>query len=101
VGKNIIYDTIPWFWSDQYDIKLQIVGLSTGYNEVVVRKEESETTKFSVWYFKDNELLAVDAINNAKAYVYGTKFIKERKLVDKVKLADNTVEFKIENLLIT
>jgi 3-phenylpropionate/trans-cinnamate dioxygenase ferredoxin reductase component len=101
VGKNIIYDTIPWFWSDQYDIKLQIVGLSAGYNEVVVRKEESETTKFSVWYFKDNELLAVDAINNAKAYVYGTKFIKERKLVDKVKLADNTVEFKIENLLIT
>ncbi|SHM52622.1 NAD(P)/FAD-dependent oxidoreductase [Flavobacterium saccharophilum] len=100
VGQNNRYDTIPWFWSDQYDIKLQIVGLSTGYNNVVIRTEIGEIIKFSVWYFKDNELLAVDAVNNAKAYVYGTKAIKERKLIDKLKLSDLNTEFKLENLFL-
>ncbi|MFY0627113.1 MAG: FAD-dependent oxidoreductase [Reichenbachiella sp.] len=93
-GKNPIYNSIPWFWSDQFDIKLQMVGLSNGYDNVVIRKEESDMTKFSVWYFRGEELLAVDGINNAKAYVVGTKFIKERKIVDKKKLQDNSVDFK-------
>jgi 3-phenylpropionate/trans-cinnamate dioxygenase ferredoxin reductase subunit len=99
-GKHATYDTIPWFWSDQYDIKLQMVGLSTGYNNIVIRDEESDITKFSVWYFKDDTLLAVDAINNAKAYVYGTKFIKDQKKVNKVTLADASAEFKPTNLLL-
>ncbi len=97
-GKNPVYNSIPWFWSDQYDIKLQMVGLSTGYNEVIVRKEAKENV-FSVWYFKDNELLAVDAVNNAKAYVIGTKFLKGGQKIDKTKLADAAVVFKPNNLL--
>lgn len=96
--KAPVYDTIPWFWSDQYDIKLQMVGLSQGYNKTLVR-EEPEENKFSVWYFKDDELLAVDAINNAKAYVVGTKFIKGKNIVDQAKLVDPNVEFKPANLL--
>ncbi|MFY0653141.1 MAG: FAD-dependent oxidoreductase [Cyclobacteriaceae bacterium] len=98
-GKDVSYNSIPWFWSDQYDVKLQMVGLSEGYNDIIVRQEESEGHKFSVWYFKDDELLAVDGVNNAKAYVVSTKFIKEGKKVDKVKLADPATVFKPLNLL--
>ncbi len=101
IEKDVIYDTIPWFWSDQYDVKLQMVGLSTGYNQTVVRKEESDNNKFSVWYFKDNDLLAVDAVNNAKAYVLGTKFIKGGQKIDKAKLGDPSVDFKPANLLVS
>ncbi|MFY0599454.1 MAG: NAD(P)/FAD-dependent oxidoreductase [Cyclobacteriaceae bacterium] len=97
--KNPTYNTIPWFWSDQYDVKLQMVGLSSGYTEALVRKEESESSKFSVWYFDGDTLLAVDAVNNAKAYVIGTKFIKERKKIDKSKLVDSSVDFKPVNFL--
>lgn len=93
-GKEAIYDTIPWFWSDQYDTKLQMVGLSDEYNEVLVRKESTEHTSFSVWYFKDQELLAVDAVNNPKAYVLGTKFIKENTLINKANLVDETMPLK-------
>ncbi len=98
--KNPIYNSIPWFWSDQYDIKLQMVGLSDGYNNILIREEESEGTKLSMWYFKDDVLLAVDAINNAKAYVLGTKFIKGNNKVDKLKLADASISLKPLNLLV-
>ncbi|MCL7762499.1 NAD(P)/FAD-dependent oxidoreductase [Polaribacter sp. Z014] len=93
-GKEIIYDTIPWFWSDQYDVKLQMVGLSNGYNDVLIRKEATENTSFSVWYFKDDELLAVDAINNGKAFVLGTRFIKGKQKIDKTKLVDVSIPMK-------
>ena len=81
---------VPWFWSDQYDVKLQMVGLSQGYDDVVMRKELDKPDSFSVWYFKGEELLAVDAVNNAKAYVLGTKFINAMAQVDKNKLVDNS-----------
>ncbi|TBR37412.1 NAD(P)/FAD-dependent oxidoreductase [Marinomonas agarivorans] len=96
-GKSPVYNTIPWFWSDQYDVKLQMVGLSTGYNQIIVR-HETDATKFSVWYFQDETLLSVDAINNAKAYVIGTKFIKDNTKVDKTKLLDSDIELKADNL---
>ncbi|NIJ45632.1 3-phenylpropionate/trans-cinnamate dioxygenase ferredoxin reductase subunit [Wenyingzhuangia heitensis] len=96
-GKKTVYNTIPWFWSDQYNVKLQMVGLSQGYNQVLMRKEED--LKFSIWYFKDETLLAVDAVNNAKAYVVGTKFIKENATIDKEKLVDTSVVFKPAELL--
>ena len=92
------YDVIPWFWSDQYDLKLQIVGLSDGYDNLVIRNEEQEN-KFSVWYFKGTELLSVDAVNNAKAYVVGTKLIKDKALVNKIRLQDHSVPLKLDTLL--
>ncbi len=98
-GKSIIYDTIPWFWSDQYDVKLQMVGLSNGYNEVLLRKEETKNTCFSIWYFKNDELLAVDAINNAKAYVLGTRFIKGKQKINKSKLVDVSIPMKPNSFL--
>ncbi len=95
-GKDAFYDAIPWFWSDQYDIKLQIAGLSEGFDNLVVRNEDRED-QFSVWYFKGRDLLAVDAVNNAKAYVMGTRLIKDRAIIDKERLADPAVALK--NLL--
>ncbi len=96
-GGAPVYDTIPWFWSDQFDVKLQMVGLSAGYNETI-KREEADGKSFSVWYFKDGELLAVDAINNAKAYVFGTKFIKDGIAVDKSKLANPDIPMKLNEL---
>ncbi|WPR73099.1 FAD-dependent oxidoreductase [Flavobacterium sp. NG2] len=98
-GKQPVYDSIPWFWSDQYDVKLQMVGLSQGYNQIVIRNEENPNS-FSVWYFQDEHLLSVDAVNNAKAYVMGTKALKDRKLIDKEKLKDISLPLKLENILV-
>jgi len=91
-GKETEYNTLPWFWSDQYDIKLQIVGLSQGFDNSVVRTESYK--KFSIWYFKGERLLAVDSINNGKSYVLGTKFIKAQAMIDKEVLADPTSNLK-------
>jgi len=93
-GKEVHYDSIPWFWSDQYDVKLQMVGLSKGYDQVIERVEENNKKCRSVWYFKDDELLAVDAVNNAKAYVLGGRFIKQGQTLDKIKLADSSIQIK-------
>lgn len=76
-----------------------MVGLPFDYDQALVREEGGERTRLSVWYFKNDQLLAVDAINNGKAYVLGTKFIKGGRKVDKSKLVDPTVEFKPNNLL--
>lgn len=98
-GKDATYDSIPWFWSDQYDVKLQITGLSTDYQEALVRREEGEAVRFSIWYFREDELLAVDAINHARAYMLGMKFLKTGQKVNKTKLLDPNVELKPANIV--
>lgn len=98
-GNEVFYDVIPWFWSDQYDVKLQMVGLSQGYNEVIKRVEVDNEKCQSVWYFKDDELLAVDAVNNGKAYVLGTRFIKANQRLDKSKLKDTSIPIKPTSFL--
>ncbi|MGM8228659.1 NAD(P)/FAD-dependent oxidoreductase [Cellvibrio sp. ARAG 10.3] len=97
-GRAQDYNALPWFWSDQYDIKLQMVGLSTGYDQVIIRHEHNSDQKFSAWYFSGDELLAVDAINNAKAYVMGTKIIKAKTRINKTALMDRNRELTLEQL---
>ncbi|MBU2887694.1 FAD-dependent oxidoreductase [Gilvimarinus agarilyticus] len=93
--KNPKYDALPWFWSDQYDVKLLMVGLSDGYDEILKRDESTDDQhKFSTWYFKGEQLLAVDAVNNAKAYVVGTKLIGAKKPVNKQVLSDPEQDLK-------
>jgi 3-phenylpropionate/trans-cinnamate dioxygenase ferredoxin reductase subunit len=75
-----------------------MVGLMEGYDEAIVRRETDGEYPFSVWYFRGEELLAVSAINHPKAYVIGTKLIKERKIVDKAKLRDIDVALSFGNL---
>lgn len=99
-GNEVKYDAIPWFWSDQYDVKLQMVGLSNGYNEVIERIEENVENCRSLWYFKDDELLAVDAVNNGKAYVLGTRFIQGGQKLDKEKIRNTSIPIKPTSFLV-
>jgi 3-phenylpropionate/trans-cinnamate dioxygenase ferredoxin reductase subunit len=73
-GANAAYTPRPWFWSDQYDVKLQIAGFNLGYDETVARPGAREGAA-SVWYFAKGDLIAVDAVNDAKAYVVGKKLL--------------------------
>ena len=68
-GNLAPYNALPWFWSDQYDMKLQIAGLSQGYDQVVIRGSTTEGRSFAAFYLKEGKLLAVDAINRPKEYM--------------------------------
>ena len=100
-GREVQYHALPWFWSDQYDIKFQSVGLASGYDQRILRIEKEDENKRSVWYFKDDQLLAVDAINHPKAYVLGTKFIKGGETIDRSKLSDAQQDLTPANLLVS
>ncbi len=92
VGGDKVYDAVPWFWSDQYDVKLQTVGVSQGARETVVRGAPSDK-KFSIWYFADGRLLAVDAINEPAAFAFSKRLIGS-STIDKKRLADTNVDLK-------
>jgi len=74
-GEDVTYQAIPWFWSDQYGCKLQIAGLNQGFNKTVIRPGTNEDGQ-SIWYYQDDTLLAVDAMNDPKAYAFGRKIIE-------------------------
>ncbi len=74
LGAEKPYEAKPWFWSDQYDVKLQIAGLNTGYDRIVTRAGEAGAVSF--WYYSADTLLAVDALNDAKAYMIGKRLIE-------------------------
>ncbi|AWW29590.1 pyridine nucleotide-disulfide oxidoreductase [Echinicola strongylocentroti] len=93
-GNPAVYNSIPWFWSDQYETKLQIAGLNHGYDQVVHRIEKEQPQKQAVWYFKEGKLLAVDAINHAKAYVLGTRYLKEARQLHPDELANPEIPLK-------
>jgi len=75
MGSDAPYRPYPWFWSDQFDARLQIAGLSTGYTRVVPRPGHREGGQ-SFWYYRDETLLAVDAISDPKAYMQGKRWIE-------------------------
>jgi 3-phenylpropionate/trans-cinnamate dioxygenase ferredoxin reductase subunit len=77
LGADQPYQAKPWFWSDQFDLKLQIAGLNTGYTHVVTRPGEGSATSF--WYYKGDTLLAVDAMNDPRAYMVGKRLIESGK----------------------
>ncbi|SMY08407.1 NAD(P)/FAD-dependent oxidoreductase [Flavimaricola marinus] len=76
MGKDVSYTPAPWFWSDQYDCKLQIAGLNAGYDAVYV-KETGEAR--SHWYYRGGRLIAVDAMNDARNYMIGKRLIEAGK----------------------
>ncbi|QPM91799.1 NAD(P)/FAD-dependent oxidoreductase [Pseudooceanicola algae] len=82
----------PWFWSDQYEVKLQIAGLNTGYDNVVARLGDKGAV--SHWYFAGDRLLAVDAMNDPRGYMVGKRLIEAGKTADPVKLADPATDLK-------
>jgi 3-phenylpropionate/trans-cinnamate dioxygenase ferredoxin reductase subunit len=93
LGGSIIHDRVPWFWSDQYDLKLLIVGLNFDYDRVVVRGTPQART-FSCCYLRGTELLAMDCVNNAKDYMAARKLIAERAHCDPDRLADPAVAMR-------
>jgi len=97
VAKTIMsqpheYHAEPWFWSDQFDCKLQIAGLSGDYDSTVTR-QVSETS-LSVWYYRGKDLLAVDAINQPGSYMVAKRLIAQGKSADPTKVAEPGFELK-------
>ncbi|OYU62600.1 MAG: pyridine nucleotide-disulfide oxidoreductase [Bradyrhizobium sp. PARBB1] len=92
MGANAPYTAQPWFWSDQFDCKLQIAGLNTGYDRIVTRGPEGDAVSF--WYFKGDNLLAVDAMNDSRAYMVGKRLIEQGRTVTAEVIADPATNLK-------
>lgn len=93
LGANIPYSPAPWFWSDQYDCKLQIAGLNVGYTDVYVRKGDAAGVQ-SHWYYKGDELLAVDAMNDPRNYMIGKRLIEAGKSPAPAVIMDPATDMK-------
>jgi len=87
------YSAVPWFWSNQYDLKLQTVGLSTGYDDIVVRGDPAERS-FSVIYLKQGRVIALDCVNAIKDYVQGKALVTGRLVLGREALADTSRPLK-------
>ena len=92
MGADADYIPKPWFWSDQYDCKLQIAGLNTGHDRVIGR--EGANGAASYWYYAGPRLLAVDAMNDPRAYMIGKRLIEAGKTADPAIVADAGADLK-------
>ena len=93
VGTPRPYDAVPWFWSSQYDLKLQTVGLSIGHDSIVVRGNPAER-RFSLVYLRDDRVVALDCVNATKDFVQGRKLVEEGARVPATLLADVDIPLK-------
>jgi 3-phenylpropionate/trans-cinnamate dioxygenase ferredoxin reductase component len=93
MGKPRTYSEVPWFWSDQYDLKLQIAGLARPDDVIVVRGEPS-SRKFAVFHLRDSAVAAVEAVNAAPEYLIGRKLIAANAMVPPERLADAAIPMK-------
>lgn len=92
-GGDKPFIAAPWFWSDQYDVKLQMVGLSSGYNQAVLRGDLKEN-KFSYFYFKNGQLSAIDSINASADHMAGRKLLASENTLTPEQAADLNFELK-------
>jgi 3-phenylpropionate/trans-cinnamate dioxygenase ferredoxin reductase subunit len=92
-GEEQPYDAVPWFWSNQYDLKLQTVGLSAGYDAAVVRGDVAARS-FSIVYLKAGRIIALDCVNATRDYVQGRALVVARAVIDPARLADAGVPLK-------
>lgn len=98
VAANILgdpkpYNVVPWFWTDQYDVRLQMAGLSSGYDRSVMRGDP-ETRKFSMFYFKGDRLVAVDSINRPADHIHARRLLAAHVPVTPAQAADASVDLK-------
>ena len=93
-GKEMSYNTVPWFWSEQYDLMLQIAGLSQGYDEIITRGDPGNGRSFAAFYLRAGRVIAVDAVNRPQEFMFTKKLIPAQKTMDKEKLADADVPIK-------
>jgi 3-phenylpropionate/trans-cinnamate dioxygenase ferredoxin reductase subunit len=92
-GQETHYSQVPWFWSDQYDLKLQIAGLSQGFDQVVMRGDPA-IRSFACIYLASGKLIAVDAINSPRDFVQSKALIAAQSIIDPDRLADTQVALK-------
>ena len=97
VAQNIMgaekdYVATPWFWSDQYDVKLQIAGLNTGYDRVITRRTDADSVAF--WYYRGDQLLAVDAMNDPRGFMIGRRLIEAGKSPAPALIEDPATDMK-------
>jgi len=95
-GDESRYAQVPWFWSDQYDLKLQIAGLSQGYDRAIVRGDP-DSRSFSCLYLRDGQLIAVDAVNSPKDFMQSKALIAAHAVIDPDLLANAENELKNMN----
>jgi 3-phenylpropionate/trans-cinnamate dioxygenase ferredoxin reductase subunit len=92
-GDAKAYDGLPWFWSDQGDDKLQIAGLTTGYDHVVVRGD-AEAWSFSAFCYKQGQLVGIESVNRAADHVFGRKILGMNRSIGPEKVADLSFDLK-------
>jgi len=90
-GKKKPYRTLPWFWSDQYDLKLQIAGLSQGYDQVVIRGDKDSGRSFAAFYLKGGKLISADCVNRPQEFMVSKRIISEDIDINPDQLADESV----------
>ena len=92
-GREVVHDKVPWFWSDQYELKLQIVGLAQGHDRVILRGDPA-TRAFSCCYLRGDELIALDAVNHVKDFMSARRLVAERARFDLATLGNPEVTLK-------
>ncbi len=92
-GQDVSYHATPWFWSNQYDLKLQTVGLSTGFDQAIMRGDPA-TRSFSVVYLRRGSVIALDCVNMVRDYAQGHKLVEAGAVVDPARLADVSTPLK-------
>ncbi|MCY3673492.1 MAG: FAD/NAD(P)-binding oxidoreductase [Paracoccaceae bacterium] len=93
MGADKDYKFVPWFWTDQYEAKLQISGLGTGYTSIITRQGNLEDS-VSFWYMRDDDLIAVDAINDPRSYMVGKRILEQEICVDPETLGNPDSDLK-------
>lgn len=93
MGAGLPYTPKPWFWSDQYDVKLQIAGLGAGYDRIITRPGDKPGA-VSFWYYQGDQLLALDAMNDPRAYMVGKRLIDAGQTADPDAVANPGTELK-------
>lgn len=92
-GKPVPHEGVPWFWSDQYDLKLQMVGINQGYEEVVIRGS-MEDNNFAAFYLCDGVVISADTVNRPKDFMVAKKLVAGRVKADAATLVDESIELK-------
>jgi 3-phenylpropionate/trans-cinnamate dioxygenase ferredoxin reductase subunit len=90
IGAPQPYEAVPWFWSNQYDLRLQTVGLSVGHDSTVVRGKPEERS-FSVLYLLAGRVIALDCVNSTRDYVQGRKLVMDKRVIEPERLADTAI----------
>jgi 3-phenylpropionate/trans-cinnamate dioxygenase ferredoxin reductase subunit len=93
LGLATVHDKVPWFWSDQFDLKLVIVGLNAGFDDLVLRGDPAARS-FSVCYLRGGELVAVETVNHTKDQMAARKLVAARARPERARLADPTVALR-------